>query len=113
MPATARSGSNSEIFERLCAMALAAGDDLRAAAHAFALLDVATALAKLAVDDNYVRPEVDGSLGFAIEGGRHPVVEQALQARRPAVHCQRLRSLAGACAKVRPDLADHRPQHGR
>ncbi|MEH2521326.1 DNA mismatch repair protein MutS [Bradyrhizobium sp. AZCC 1610] len=68
-----------EIFERLSAMALAASDDLRAAAHAFALLDVATALAKLAVDDNYVRPEVDGSLGFAVEGGRHPVVEQALK----------------------------------
>jgi DNA mismatch repair protein MutS len=45
-----------EIFERLSAMALQASDDLRAAAHAFALLDVATALAKLAVDDNYVRP---------------------------------------------------------
>jgi DNA mismatch repair protein MutS len=68
-----------EIFERLCARALAASDDLRAAAHAFALLDVATALAKLAVDDNYVRPEVDASLGFAIEAGRHPVVEQALK----------------------------------
>src|SRR5689334_5198519 len=68
-----------EIFDRLCAKALAASDDLRAAAHAFALLDVATALAKLAVDDNYVRPEVDGSLGFAIEAGRHPVVEQALK----------------------------------
>jgi DNA mismatch repair protein MutS len=68
-----------EIFDRLCAQALAAGDELRAAAHGFAMLDVATALAKLAVDDNYVRPEVDGSLGFAIEGGRHPVVEQALK----------------------------------
>jgi DNA mismatch repair protein MutS len=72
-------GLELEIFERLCAMALAASDDLRAAAHAFALLDVATALAKLAVDDNYVRPEVDTSLTFAIEGGRHPVVEQALK----------------------------------
>jgi DNA mismatch repair protein MutS len=68
-----------EIFERLCAKALAASDDLRAAAHAFALLDVATALAKLAFDDNYVRPEVDSTLGFAIEAGRHPVVEQALK----------------------------------
>jgi DNA mismatch repair protein MutS len=68
-----------EVFERLCAKALDASEDLRAAAHAFALLDVATALAKLAVDDNYVRPEVDGSLGFAIEAGRHPVVEQALK----------------------------------
>src|SRR5579872_5090500 len=68
-----------EIFERLTAKALAAGEDLRDAAHAFALLDVATALAKLAIDDNYVRPEVDTSLLFAIEGGRHPVVEQALR----------------------------------
>ncbi|MDI4234401.1 DNA mismatch repair protein MutS [Bradyrhizobium sp. Arg237L] len=68
-----------EIFDRLSAMALAASGDLRAAAHAFALLDVATALAKLAVDENYVRPEVEHSLGFAIEGGRHPVVEQALK----------------------------------
>ncbi|MDH2386097.1 DNA mismatch repair protein MutS [Bradyrhizobium sp. CER78] len=68
-----------EIFERLSTMALAASDDLRNAAHAFAMLDVATSLAKLAIDDNYVRPDVDGSLGFAIEGGRHPVVEQALK----------------------------------
>jgi DNA mismatch repair protein MutS len=68
-----------EIFERLCAMAVEASEDLRAAAHAFAVLDVTTALAKRASDDNYVRPEVDGSLAFAIEGGRHPVVEQALK----------------------------------
>ena len=68
-----------EIFDRLCRQALAAGEGLRAAAHGFAMLDVATALAKLAIDDNYVRPEVDGSLGFMIEGGRHPVVEQALK----------------------------------
>src|SRR4029434_8040167 len=38
-------GLELEIFERLCAMALSAGDDLRAAAYAFALLDVATAVA--------------------------------------------------------------------
>src|SRR5262245_44956142 len=72
-------GLELEIFDKLCAMALAASDDLRAAAHAFAMLDVATALAKLAVDDNYVRPEVNFSLSFAVEGGRHPVVEQALK----------------------------------
>ncbi|WP_047308139.1 DNA mismatch repair protein MutS [Rhodopseudomonas palustris] len=72
-------GLELEIFDRLSALIDAAGDDLRAAAHAFALLDVATALAKLASDDNYGRPEVDDSLSFAIEGGRHPVVEQALK----------------------------------
>jgi len=68
-----------EIFDRLSARVLAAGEDLRAAAHAFALLDVGAALAKLAVDDNYVRPDVNATLTFAIEGGRHPVVEQALR----------------------------------
>jgi DNA mismatch repair protein MutS len=72
-------GLELEMFDRLCAQAVAAGDDLRAAAHGFALLDVTAALAKLAVDENYTRPVVDGSLKFAIEGGRHPVVEQALK----------------------------------
>ncbi|MES2750322.1 MAG: DNA mismatch repair protein MutS, partial [Pseudomonadota bacterium] len=72
-------GLELDIFDRLCAKAVAAGDDLRAAAHAFALLDTTTSLAKLAIDQNYVRPVVDGSLRFSIEGGRHPVVEQALK----------------------------------
>jgi DNA mismatch repair protein MutS len=72
-------GLELEIFDRLSAMVADASDDLRSAAHAFAQLDVATALAKLATDESYTRPEVDTSLGFAIEGGRHPVVEQALK----------------------------------
>lgn len=72
-------GLELEIFDKLCAQAVTAGDDLRAAAHAFALLDVTTALAKLAIDENYTRPVVDNSLKFSIEGGRHPVVEQALK----------------------------------
>ncbi|MGD9837884.1 MAG: DNA mismatch repair protein MutS [Afipia sp.] len=72
-------GLELEIFDRLCAQAVTAGDDLRAAAHAFALLDVTSALAKLAVDENYTRPVVDNSLKFSIEGGRHPVVEQSLK----------------------------------
>ncbi|TKT71473.1 DNA mismatch repair protein MutS [Afipia massiliensis] len=72
-------GLELEIFDKLCAQAVTAGDDLRSAAHAFALLDVTTALAKLAVDENYTRPVVDNSLKFSIEGGRHPVVEQALK----------------------------------
>ena len=72
-------GLELEIFDRLAAMVAEASDDLRTAAHAFAQLDVATSLAKLATDENYTRPEVDTSLSFAIEGGRHPVVEQALK----------------------------------
>ena len=48
--------------------------------QALAALDVAAALAALAVERDYVRPEVDDALDFVIEGGRHPVVEQALAA---------------------------------
>src|SRR6202040_1281417 len=43
-------------------------------------LDVTAGLAELAAERAYVRPETDGSLDFIIEGGRHPVVEQALLA---------------------------------
>ena len=69
-----------DTFERLSAQVTAASGPIKEAAEALAALDVATALAQLAVDRDYVRPEVDGSLDFCIEGGRHPVVEQSLVA---------------------------------
>jgi DNA mismatch repair protein MutS len=49
------------------------------AAHAIAALDVASALAELAVEKRYARPRVDDSVGFDIKGGRHPVVEAGLE----------------------------------
>jgi DNA mismatch repair protein MutS len=67
-----------EIFDRLAASVTAASVAIKEAAAALAVVDVAGALASLAVERDYVRPEVDGSLAFAIAGGRHPVVEQAL-----------------------------------
>jgi DNA mismatch repair protein MutS len=67
-----------EIFDRLAGAVTAASAAIKDAADALAAIDVATALASLAVERDYVRPEVDGSLAFAITGGRHPVVEQAL-----------------------------------
>jgi len=48
--------------------------------RALASLDVAAALAELAIEENYVRPLVDDSLMFDVKGGRHPVVETALKA---------------------------------
>src|SRR5215470_10947989 len=65
-------------FERLSALVTAAADTIKAAADALAALDCAAALGELAVAHDYVRPEVDNSLAFTVEGGRHPVVEQAL-----------------------------------
>jgi len=67
-----------EVFERLSASVVAASTEIKAAAEALATLDVASALAVLAVERSYVRPEIDRSLDFLIEGGRHAVVEQAI-----------------------------------
>jgi DNA mismatch repair protein MutS len=67
------------IFDQLAAQVTAAAEPIKRAAQALAVLDVSAALATLAVERDYVRAEVDGSLDFMIEGGRHPVVEQALQ----------------------------------
>jgi DNA mismatch repair protein MutS len=69
-----------EIFDRLAATVAKASIAIKEAANALAAIDVATALAALAVERDYVRPLVDNSLAFAISGGRHPVVEQALVA---------------------------------
>jgi DNA mismatch repair protein MutS len=69
-----------EIFDALAARVAAASASIKDAASALALIDVVTGLAALAVERDYVRPEVDAGLAFAIAGGRHPVVEQALAA---------------------------------
>jgi DNA mismatch repair protein MutS len=69
-----------EIFDALSARVTAASAAIKQAAEALAAIDAMTALAALAVERNYVRPVVDGSLAFLIEGGRHPVVEQVLGA---------------------------------
>jgi DNA mismatch repair protein MutS len=71
-------GLELEIFERLSETVTTAADAIKDAAEALAVLDVEAALAALAVDRDYTRPEIDGSLRFEIEGGRHPVVEQAV-----------------------------------
>jgi DNA mismatch repair protein MutS len=69
-----------EIFDRLATAIAAASASIKDAAEAIAALDVACALAALAIERDYVRPQVDDSLAFSITGGRHPVVEQMLAA---------------------------------
>ena len=66
------------IFEELAQKILGAGDTISLAAEALAAIDVITALAHLAETERYVRPEIDDSLSFNIEAGRHPVVEKAI-----------------------------------
>ena len=52
---------------------------IAACGAALAALDVAAALAELAAERRYVRPAIDDSVEFLIEGGRHPVVEAMLE----------------------------------
>ena len=67
-----------EIFASLAEEVLAEEATLSAASAALAELDHYAGLAELAVEQNYVRPKIDASLVFAVEEGRHPVVEQTL-----------------------------------
>ena len=67
-----------EIFDDLVEEARKRDREIAAAARSLALLDLYAASADLAVVRDYSRPQVDGSLAFSIEGGRHPVVEAAL-----------------------------------
>src|SRR5579862_4361607 len=71
-------GLELDIFERLSAAVTAQSAAIKQCAGALAVLDVSSALAALAAERDYLRPSVDDSLEFNIDGGRHPVVEQAL-----------------------------------
>ncbi|MGK2922537.1 MAG: DNA mismatch repair protein MutS [Methyloceanibacter sp.] len=68
-----------DIFAKLVDEVLGEEQALSAASAALAELDHYAGLAELAVEQNYVRPHVDGSLVFAVEEGRHPMVEQNLK----------------------------------
>ncbi|MDU8927909.1 DNA mismatch repair protein MutS [Alisedimentitalea sp. MJ-SS2] len=68
------------LYSSLSQAILDVSDRLFAAARGLAELDLATALADLARGENWNRPRMDDSRKLIIEGGRHPVVEQALKA---------------------------------
>lgn len=67
------------LFAKFVAETAGNAERLGTIARGAAQLDVALALAELAVEKNYTRPVMEDSLAFTIEGGRHPVVENALQ----------------------------------
>ena len=71
-----------EVFNDLARAIAAEEQALAKLAEALAEIDVAAGLAELAERESYVRPELDESTTLSIEGGRHPVVEQALRAAK-------------------------------
>jgi DNA mismatch repair protein MutS len=68
------------LFDDLVGEVRARADSIALAADGLARLDVAAALAELAVERRYCRPVVDDSADFVVRGGRHAVVETALPA---------------------------------
>ncbi len=68
------------VVDRVRTQVAAAGPAIERAAEAVARLDVAAALAVVAVDHGYVRPELHEGGPLEIEAGRHPVVERQLEA---------------------------------
>ena len=66
------------LFAELRAAVLDQAPAIHQAARALAELDVQAGLAELARARDWCRPVVDDSRAFAIDAGRHPVVERAL-----------------------------------
>nr|CAH7713512.1 unnamed protein product [Callosobruchus chinensis] len=68
-------GLEMKIFSELCSEVAKESEKIALAANALAKLDIRTAFAELAVQNNYVKPIIDDSKEFNICSGRHPVVE--------------------------------------
>jgi DNA mismatch repair protein MutS len=69
----------TRLFETLCRRIGSRATALLATARAVARLDVAVALAEVAVRNRYIRPELTEENVLHIVAGRHPVVEQTLR----------------------------------
>ncbi len=67
------------LFREVCQRVAAHAGALRGTAQALARIDVAAALAEVAVHHRYVRPTFSEAPMLRIRGGRHPVVERTLR----------------------------------
>jgi len=68
-----------QLFQELVEAITGGAEVIAAAARALATFDVVRALATLAAERRWCRPEVDDSTRFDLRGGRHPVVEAVLE----------------------------------
>ena len=68
-----------QIFTELSALIIQNFEKISAAAEALAVIDITNSLATLARDEEWCRPKIDSSKAFAIQGGRHVVVESSLK----------------------------------
>jgi DNA mismatch repair protein MutS len=67
------------LYDSLKTAILDRAPEIGQAARALAEIDLSAGFADLARAEDWAEPQVDGSRAFHVEGGRHPVVEQALR----------------------------------
>ena len=67
------------IFNELSTLIIQNFEKISAAAEALAILDITNSLATLAREEEWCKPTIDNSKAFAIQGGRHVVVERSLK----------------------------------
>ena len=104
-------GLELEIFERLTASVIAESANIKECAEALARLDVASALAQLAAERDYARPQVDDSHAFVITAAAIRWSSRRFRATaRPS--SPMIATVAAAGHRRRTHLADHRAQHG-
>lgn len=65
-----------ELYDNLLALVLENSSTLNSIGHFLSLLDVYQGLANLALDNNYVCPEITDDDVLEIKEGRHPVIER-------------------------------------
>lgn len=70
------------VFTEVCGRVAEDVPRLLETAAALARLDVAAALAEVAANNGYVRPELSDDATLDVEAGRHPVVERTLHRER-------------------------------
>ncbi len=66
------------LFQRVCRQVATASERILAVAGALANVDVFSSLAEVAINNNYVRPQLNTENKIDIKQGRHPVVERSL-----------------------------------
>lgn len=89
-----RADVESEIFESLRTQLIKDSQMILSLAHASAEIDVISSLAWLSLEENYSRPQFDGSGELKLIGSRHPVIAQSL---RTAFVANDIRIGKGSC----------------
>lgn len=68
-----------ELFSKLQDEISSYSSGIRTNSSLIAEIDCLSALTKVALEQNYIRPKVDNSQTLEITGGRHPVIEQIME----------------------------------